>query len=420
MKTKNQAQLALTKSENSLIGLLGFGVFTSKPLIYLALALLIANTCARLAIDETYRQALIPNRLFWASLGLFSLGVASAALASTHPEDAVWMSKKTMVLLLAAPLLLAFQHATARAVALAGLMLGFWSAFLLTGNMHGWTWSGQRLDGATWLVDTWGVLCAMTIVLLTPVIFAQHLPRRWRLGVAVTVLGAGLMLLTTGARGPWLGVVAGAGLFLVIKQRKALLGLCIAAGIGFFAAQIVWPAQTKAFETRLLSITNTQTDASNSIRLALWETGAALIAKQFRTGDIGFWLGNGQTGKAEIANKFYYEEYKDQASQHSSVLEKMGWQVNDMHNMYLESMIQNGALWTFFTLAFLLWMAAPRPSRTQGNRKEFYSAPTLICFMAIGITYSLLPHFSFIFLIFFIALSQGLELTAEQRRPNPC
>ena len=409
MTTLTQPRSLTLKLETAFIFLLGFAIFVSKPLIYLSILLLIGVTLTRVATDPDYRHQLFDSKLFWASSGVFVFGLLATLIGSGYAEDVTWMFSKTMMLPMIVPLVLAFAQKTNRTAAIAGAVVGFWIAFVLTGNMHNWTWSGDRYEGATWLIDSWGVICAMLILLLTPLVFVATNNRLWRGVLVVTLLGAMIMLVTTGARGPWLGVVAGVFVYLALKQRMALVFVTALGVSTMFAANSLWPQQIDAFKHRAQSITNTDTDASNYLRLAMWETGYALITKQMVTGDKGFWFGYRKKGKGELPNDFYYNEFIDQAKVKPGVLKEHNWKLTDFHNSYLESVFRNGILWTLGSLFMLAWLAIGPLQRGQGWSNTWAAVPSLIGFLVIGMTYTLLPHFAFLFLIFFMALGRGFD-----------
>jgi O-antigen ligase len=240
-------------------------------------------------------------------------------------------------------------------------------------------------------------------------VFVATSNRLWRGVLLVTLLGAMIMLVTTGARGPWLGVVAGVFVYLALKQRMALVVVVALSVAAMFAANSLWPQQIDAFKQRAQSITNTDTDASNYLRLAMWETGYALITKQLMTGDKGFWLGYRKKGKGELANEFYYNEFIEQAKVKPGILKEHNWKLTDFHNSYLESVFRNGILWTLGSLFILAWLAIGPLQRGQGWSTTWAAVPPLIGFLVIGMTSTLLPNFAFLFLIFFMALGRGFD-----------
>jgi O-antigen ligase len=403
------------KLETSLIFLLGFAIFISKPLIYFSTLLLIFTLAARLITDQPYRHALFDNRLFWASVGVFLLGVVSTSIGSDYPKDVAWMVRKTMILVLMAPLVLAFGDKTNRLAGLLGVLLGFWLAFVLTADMYNWGWSGGRYEGATWDVGMWGVVCAMLMTFLTPLLFAGSNGWGWRVVVVTTIMAAAFMLITTLTRGPWLGVAAGVLIYMIMKQRKALLIFTVALASIFYTAKGIWPDQEASFESRVESISNTQGDESNFIRLALWEAGSELMKKQFVEADKRFWFGNGATGKDVVANDFFYKEFKDKATVKPGELEAMGWHVGDMHNMYIDSMLANGFLWTLSCLVLLIWFALKNRSGVVIGDSSWFLPPLLICYLVIGLTYAILPHFALMICIYFISLLNGMDIEARHK-----
>jgi hypothetical protein len=399
----------LLRLQTGLIFVFGMAIFLSKPLIYLSILLMIGVTLARIASDQDYRHELFDNKLFWASTGVFVFGLLATLIGSGYAEDVTWMFSKTMLLPMVVPLVLAFAQKTSRTAAIAGALVGFWVAFVLTGNMYNWTWSGERYGGATWLIDTWGVICAMLILLLTPLVSlgTQNKLTHWIL--AFTLLGTIVMLLINGARGPWLGVLAGVFVYLAFKQRKTLLVVAVLSVVATFATSHFLPKQVEALKNRAESIIDFEMNPSSYLRLAMWETGYALITKQLMTGDKGFWFGYQKKGRGDLPNDFYYNEFIDQAKVKPGVLKEYNWNLIDFHNSFVESVFRNGILWTLGSLFILAWLAIGPLQRGRGWSTTWAAVPSLIGFLVISMTYTLLPHFAFLFLIFFLALGRGFD-----------
>jgi hypothetical protein len=399
----------LLRLETGFIFLLGLAVFVSKPLIYLSILLLITVTLVRLVRDPDYRYLLFKSKLFQVSSTVFIFGLLSTAIGSGQTEDVGWMFSKTALLPMVVPLLLAFGKPGNRFSGLAGALVGFWIAFVLTGNMYEWSWSGNRYEGATWLVDTWGVICAMFILLVTPLIFLTSQNKVWQIMLSLTLLGTVLMLLFNGGRGPWVGVIAGLFVYLTIKHRIALIVLTFLGIFSIFVASSLWPQQIDTFESRVQSITKFESEPSSYLRLALWETGYALIKKQMVTGDKGFWFGYQKKGRGNLPNDFYYNEFIDRAKIKPGVLKAYDWELTDFHNSYIESVFRNGVLWTLGSLFVLVWLAIGPLQKGQSFSATWVAVPSLIGFFVIGLTYTLLPHFAFLFLIFFMTLARGFD-----------
>ena len=393
------------KLETALLFTMGMVIFLSKPAIYLVCLLLLLLAILRILTDTNYRQTVFEKKLFWASTGLFLLGIASAFIGSEYIEDAGWIAKKTLLLPMVVPLLIAFKSNRNRTAAITGIITGFWIALILTGQLHNWTWSGQRLEGATWLVDTWGVICAMLTAFLIPLLFQKNLNLAWRLIISLTIFASVIMLLLNGARGPLLGTACGIALYLSIKQLKIFVISTSSITIIMLALYSFYPAQISPIKERILSITDFDSNSSSYIRIALWETGIKAIGHQVRTNDIRFLTGNGHAGQVLIATNFYLSELNENAHIRPGILHET--LINDFHNMYIQSMFQNGAIWTVGALLLLLWVGIGKITETNGSATDMSGLATITCYFVTGITYTLLPHFAFLFLIFFLTLNRS-------------
>jgi O-antigen ligase len=393
------------KLETALLFTMGMVIFLSKPAIYLVCLLLLILTTLRILTDSNYRQAVFEKKLFWASTGLFFLGIASAAISSEYIEDAGWIAKKTLLLPMVVPLLIGFKNNTNRTAAITGIITGFWIALILTGQLHNWTWSGQRLEGATWLVDTWGLICAMLTAFLIPLLFHKNMSLAWRLIIALTMFASIIMLLLNGARGPLLGTACGLALYLLIKQLRIFVISASSITIIMLTLYSVNPAQISPIKERISSITDLDSNSSNYIRIALWETGIKAIGQQIKENDIRFLAGNGHTGQVTTATNFYRNELNENALIRPGILNKT--LINDFHNMYIQSIYQNGAVWTAGVLWLLLWIGIGKITQTKSSAADMSGLATITCYFVTGITYTLLPHFAFLFLIFFLTLNRS-------------
>jgi len=400
-------KLPLLKLETTLLFTMGMVIFLSKPAIYLVSLLLLGLTTIRLLTDPEYRHTVFANRMFWASTALFVFGVVAAAIGSSYPEDIGWMAKKTMLLPMVVPFLIAFAEQKNRTAGLLGVLVGFWIAFVLTGNMHNWHWSGGRYEGATWDVGMWGVLCALLMVFSTPFIFNKHYSSSFRFLLALTFICAFVMLVTSGSRGPMLGAFSGILIYMLFNQRTALLTVFVASIVIFFLGSKVWPTQFESFHQRATSVTNTETDASNYIRLALWETGFAQIKSQLLDGDKRFWLGNGHDGHIKVSTEFY-KNFSTYANIKPGLLLDLNQEkiIGDFHNMFIQAIIVTGAVW-FVASILLLSFLSLKPFKTTENQIISWAPlAIIICYFVTGLTYAILPHFAFFIIIFLTTQSR--------------
>ena len=178
--------------------------------------------------------------------------------------------------------------------------------------------------------------------------------------------------------------------------------------MGLYTAATVWPQQIYSFQERALSVTDTQTDASNYIRLALWETGLEQIKYQLFQGDPGFWLGSGHDGHESISSSFY-ERFAPSATIKPGLLLELGAPKNeivrDFHNMYIQSAVVAGTPWTLGVLIMLVSLVIRAKKSNLDGPARWGSLPTLTCHLVTGITYAILPHFAFLIVIYILSLT---------------
>lgn len=383
-------------------------MYMSKPLIYLSSISLIAITVILSITDKGYKDVLINSKIFKASIILFCIGVFLGSPSSHYfIEDSAWMAKKTMMLLLIAPLLIAFKKEENRRMAIIGIMCGFSLAFILTGHHNEWAWIGKRVEGGTWPVDTWGVICSLTIAFAIPVFLLKDFNFKFKILLLVLILASSMMLIASGARGAWIGVLSGIFIYLLFKNKKALLVLLFTLVAVNITMKHIFPVQYEFVKDRFQSITEIEEDESNFTRIALWETGLWQIKKDGSQLNAGFFLGRGHAGHVKKSTDFYQNEFQTIAIIKPGLLNDRP--INDFHNMYIQSTIQNGIIWTFFSMAIIIWISFGPLEKNIGQPKNWLGLALLITYFTTGITYTLLPHFSFMFLIFIASLLRNIN-----------
>ena len=100
------------------------------------------------------------------------------------------------------------------------------------------------------------------------------------------------------------------------------------------------------------------------------------------------------------------------------VLREHNWRLNDLHSMYLESIAQNGVIWTVLVLFLIMQISLGPLFRRHRYTDLSVAAATVplgLCFLLIGVTYSLMPHFALVFLVYFAALVRGGMVAFESR-----
>jgi hypothetical protein len=401
------------RAENLMVFALGAGLFLSKPVIYAATGFLTLYFLLRCFKDSTYRRFAFSNKLIVAALAIYVFGLIACLLMPTTLEDLGVLARKSLYLVIFAPLVLAFRQSSNRNFALAGLMIGFWIAAIMTLLQIEQQHTG-RLAGATWMVDVWGVLLALFFVFLTPRIFEQQYSAPLRVLFALTALTTFILLVLSGARGPWLGACVAVGLYLLFYQRRALGIILVIAIMAYFPIKHFAPAPVAQIEQRVVSIVDTRENMSNWIRLTLWKLSAAQNVEKFETNIGELLLGSGSVSHFEKINDFFErtDALTPEEKMQLSTIE-VGYPSNDVHNMYLDSIAKNGLIWTLANIILFLAIAIiASTTKNSPNQSNRATPAVVLCFLVIGIFYSLLPHFATTFMIFFVSI--GLQ--TEQNR----
>lgn len=386
-----------------LVFILGFSIPAWKPGIYVASSAILLYSLVRLMTDRDYRTALLSGWIGPAAIGLYLFGLATTWIHPGLLEDTLLFARKGMFLLIIAPLMLAFADQTNRRFALAGLFAGFWGASLLAFASIEWPWDGTRIYG-TWTVDVWGVIVGMIVSFLTPFVFERQSTGQ-RVFFAINLMLAIVMLILSGARGPWIGSLAGMGLYLLVMQRKALLGLIVICAVLYWPAKQLMPLPFAALQSYASSITNLDSSSTNWIRINMWRLTLAHNQEKIANAPMTFFFGSGPDNHYREIRSFF-DRTDVLTQQQRDVLTEHDYPGNDMHNMYLDSTAKMGILWTILTLGYLLALGLGSiRSRMPGNQTAVAGLLVLGNFLVVGAFYDILAHFATFFLVFFMTLA---------------
>lgn len=186
--------------------------------------------------------------------------------------------------------------------------------------------------------------------------------KRWRLGAAILALAACLVM--TYARGACFAVMltlAGYGAF---KDRRVLFGCAALAGVTLLADPML--------AERLLSVF-TKIDTSSEMRLAIWESSAAMI------------MDHPILGVGWGAFQFVYPEYDFYINDPSVI-------IYHAHNMYLHYAAEIGVIgaaayfWFFFGTMFSALLASGKEASSFVRRFELGVGLALVSVALGGLT----------------------------------
>lgn len=204
-----------------------------------------------------------------------------------------------------------------------------------------------------------GEAIAMTFAFF---IRAENENKRLRLGIAIAALAACLVM--TYARGACFAVMLTLAGYGLVKDRRVLLG-CVAIG---GVALLVDPMLAE----RLLSVF-TKIDTSSEMRLAIWESSAAMI------------LDHPILGIGWGAFRFVYPEYDFYINDPAVI-------IYHAHNMYLNYAAEIGVIgaaayfWFFFGTMLTAFLSAGKEESLFVQKFELGAALALVSVALGGLT----------------------------------
>lgn len=153
-------------------------------------------------------------------------------------------------------------------------------------------------------------------------------------------------LIMSKGRGAWLAAIAGFIIILLLfmKENKKIIVVCFIIICGFIGISKVESFQNNQYVQRIKSITDTDNDASNKIRLLMWE-GAINIYKKHPVFGVG-----------RDSSPQYYLDYFEKNDSYSELGYREGLEhiakAGNAHNMYFTSLAESGLMLIYFVGMF--------------------------------------------------------------------
>ena len=381
----------------SLIFIFGIAVFIWKPGMYLLSLAFGLYFLARFSADEAYRLRALRSPVVLHSVALFFFGVLSAAVAMQQTEDLLWFVRKTLFLWLIPPLYLAFQDREYVRIGFLGTLAGFFIAVLITLVKNWGAFGADRITG-TWPASMWDTLIGMYALFVVLHMAAVRSNTSMKpLLIAVATVSIVLVILA-GGRATWIALALTASVFLVLHNRKALVWLVSSC---FLAAAATYSLTDQKFSNlvdRAGSITDTQKNESNWLRLQLWNLTAQHLAYYAKNEPKKLLFGAGSETYLGEHKEFY--QLANIGVSDRARLEVYGTPSGDPHNSYLDATARSGLIWLGALLTFLCYFARKISLGVSSNRPRFL----LTYFLIVGFFYSLIPSFAMFFLVWFMLL----------------
>lgn len=385
--------------------LLGFGMFISKPVIYISSSALVLLLVISLLSNSVDRREILAQRWLIAAIGIYFLGVIATLIYPANIADLVFYARKALFLLVFVALWLAYRDGSTRAAALTGILLGFWVAVGLT--LYHWPRGDivTRLPGGTWPVDIWGPLCAFTAAFLLPFTLSRQYGWGARLFFMTTVATALIFMLLSGSRAPMLGLFISISAYLLFSHRRLLLVLLASLVVLYWPAKLIWPNQIMQIQSRIESIDYRHPDVSGQTRLQLWQLSLAQDKEKWHTNPLVLLFGSGpENHRTEI--KAFFNSTNTLTEDVKKRLAQDAYPSNDVHNMYLDSIAKMGLIWTAAAIIFLIGLLVLCWRRRKTSHElSLAGALVMSTFIVTGFFYDALLHFNSVFMIFFVTLA---------------
>jgi hypothetical protein len=403
---KQTAMLA-EKTESFLVVLLAVSIFLWKPGIYVSSALIIVYTCIGILRNKEYRHQYLSSNIAVVSLAMFAVGIVTSLIAMQEIDDVLWAARKTLFLLVIGFLIIAFKNEGNKKLAFYSVIAGFWLAALLT-IFKNWHQIGTitRIEG-TWPQGTWDALLGLFFVFLVVSTRSATFSFKTKLLIIATFCMSIYQLIWAGGRIPLLASIVVLVLYLLtlkLTKRMVINGM-LAAIIAITFSITIFKDNVEQFYNRVQSIA----DVSNNdywVRLNLWKVGLNHAVFFMKNEPVTFLFGAGGKSYGPMQIAFFKEMPMNQSDREK--LQGFGYPSGDTHNMYIDSVLKNGFVWTSLFLIYLLWLA------TRVNIKKTWqqSEPFILLsyYAVLGMAYTILPHFFTYFLIFFVAYLHASSL----------
>lgn len=355
----------------------------------------------RLATDATYRTAFLQSKLAIASLILFLLGAVMVLISVGHLKEVLWFARKGLCLLMVPALVLAFKDQANRQAAFWGLLLGFWVNVVVVVTTNLGTSFAGRIEGI-WYLGPWDALLGLYVAFLLPMVFAAKPPVAKPL-IWTTFVAALILLVLSGGRAPWVATAVIVLIYLVLFYKKTLVVVVVAGVLAALALTQLSPAWIQPKLDRVASIANTE-DSGNWVRLRLWSLGLDHLAFYAKNKPLTLIAGAGPITYHEEQKSFFAQQNYPPVVKER--LSGYGYPTGDTHNMYLDSSLRMGIVWTALFLVFVAALALV-PSHADARRRV---APWLVLgsYLIVGMFYTTILSFVTFFVLFILTLTTAM------------
>ncbi|WP_175577499.1 O-antigen ligase family protein [Photobacterium proteolyticum] len=384
--------------EKAIIAFFGVSVFTSKAGLNISIVLLLLLFIYSFFSNKTYRAQIASNKVFILSIALYLIGLVSTAIYPFNTVDTLYFARKAAFLLAIPCLFMLNMSKENKELAIKSLCVGFIFAAIFAAyqalNLD--SWRGQRISSFL-DVGRWAEVLTYFIVFLLPLTLDGKEKKNRRVAFLCLIVIAFICLLLSGSRG---GVVASftvSILYLVAYKRDMLLKVSAVVIVILPLLMFMFPSKASVVQDRIISITNTTSNESNSARLKMWESGSLFALEKLTNNPSAFFFGSGPINFEKEYTAFINSTNENIIGHYSK------FSFRDTHNGILDAANKLGII---YELLFLLLIALiARSILTASPNIKYSGLCVIMAFFIIGIFYTNQLEYQTICMFYFISIA---------------
>ncbi|GAL37580.1 hypothetical protein JCM19240_727 [Vibrio maritimus] len=239
----------------------------------------------------------------------------------------------------------------------------------------------------------------IAIILLSLALCQKGINSTLRGGVLFLAVVSLCALIATGSRGPMLFFFIALVLLFAFNNRKLFWGLLVVTAVALLVMK-----ESVLFHSiyeRVASIFAND-NASNNARLLMWSNALGFIEFNIQHHFSTFLFGTGDSSLEALLTQ-YLSSVGSIEEMQKSVNDQMS--INDFHNLYLDSAIRMGAIFTLAYLSFIGYLLLALSNMVlNGNKNAWMSISLIVTYLGIGTVYSNNLEFQTAIFFFLLAL----------------
>ncbi|MCG7584500.1 O-antigen ligase [Photobacterium sp. OFAV2-7] len=384
--------------EKAIIAFFGLSVFTSKAGLNISVVLLLLLLIYSCISNKEYRAQLANSNIFILSIALYVIGLLSTVIYPSSSADTIYFARKAAFLLAIPSLFILNMRKENKELAIRSLGAGFVVAALYTiyQAISLDTWQGERI--ASFLdVGRWSEVLTYFIVFLIPLTLDDKEPQKRRFLFLGLIFVGFVCLVLSGSRGGMVATFIVSVLYLLAYKRDMFFKLSAAMLVILPLLMFMFPSKASVIQDRIVSITDTTSNESNSARLKMWKSGYLFVQDKYNNNPKAFFFGNGPINFEKEYTLFINSTNKNIVNDYSF------FSYQDNHNGILDAANKLGVV---YELLFLLLIALIAKNIFKASPNIKYSGLCVIlAFFIVGIFYTNQLEYQTICMFYFISIS---------------